>query len=221
MAEFAANLERYMDVILRVGVNLQPGQPVTADARGVPLEFADIVRLLARRAYDLGASSVKVTWTDPAVDRMWFERASSEALQTPSKAQVAMGQEFIDAHAAFISLIGADPDAFAGVDPARMGMAMQAQAIAASSIQQQISSNAIPWRSPLSRLQPGRARSFPTRRRTRCSPPSVTTSSMRPAWIRPIRWRHGKRTQQNWGIVWKRWIVRISPVCVIAVREPT
>jgi aminopeptidase len=145
MAEFAANLERYMDVILRIGVNLQPGQPVTIGGRGVPLEFADVVRLLARRAYDLGASSVKVTWTDPVVDRMWFERASTEALQTPSKAQVALGQEFIDDHAAFIGLIGADPDAFAGVDPARMGVAMQAQSIAASSVQQQLSANVIPW----------------------------------------------------------------------------
>jgi aminopeptidase len=146
MAEFAANLEQYMDVILRVGVNLQPGQPVTVGGgRGVPVEFADIARVLARRAYDLGASSVKITWTDPAVDRLWFERATDEALQSPSMAQVALAQEFIDAHAAFVGLIGADPDAFAGVDPARMGMAMKAQALASSSIQQQISSNVIPW----------------------------------------------------------------------------
>jgi aminopeptidase len=146
VAEFAASLERYMDVILRVGVNLQPGQPVTVGGgRGVPLEFADIVRLLARRAYDLGASNVNVTWTDPVVDRLWFERASLEALQTASKARVALGQEFIDDHAAFIGLIGADPDAFAGVDPARMGMAMKAQAIASSSIQKQIASGVVPW----------------------------------------------------------------------------
>src|SRR6476660_3485548 len=112
MTEFAANLERYMDIILRVGVNLQPGQPVTiGSGRGIPLEFADVVRVLARRAYDLGASSVTVTWTDPAVDRLWFERATPEALQTPSKARVALAQEFIDAHAAFVGLIGADPDA--------------------------------------------------------------------------------------------------------------
>jgi aminopeptidase len=146
VAEFAASLERYMDVILRVGVNLQPGQPVTVGGgRGVPLEFADIVRLLARRAYDLGASNVNVTWTDPVVDRLWFERASPEALQTASKARVALGQEFIDDHAAFIGLIGADPDAFAGVDPARLGVAMKAQAIASSSIQKQIASAVVPW----------------------------------------------------------------------------
>lgn len=146
MAEFAASLERYMDVILRVGVNLQPGQPVTiGGGRGVPLEFVDLVRVLTRQAYDLGASSVKVTWSDPVVDRLWFERATPEALQTPSQAQVALGQEFIDEHAAFIGLIGADPDAFAGVDPARMGMAMKAQAIASSSVQRQISSNVVPW----------------------------------------------------------------------------
>jgi aminopeptidase len=146
MTDFAANFERYMEVILRVGVNLQPGQPVTVGGgRGVPLEFADVVRLLTRRAYDLGASSVKVTWTDSVVDRLWFERATTEALQTPSKAQIALAQEFIDAHAALIGLIGADPDAFAGVDPVRMGTAMKAQAIASSSVQQQISSNVIPW----------------------------------------------------------------------------
>src|SRR5262245_24941262 len=146
MAEFAVNLERYMEVILRVGVNLQPGQSVViGGSRGVPLELADAVRLLTRQAYDLGACSVTVTWSDPAVDRLWVERATPDALQTPSKARVALGQEFIDDHAAFIHLIGIDPDAFAGIDPARMGMALKAQALAFSSIQQQISSCVIPW----------------------------------------------------------------------------
>jgi aminopeptidase len=79
------------------------------------------------------------------VDRLWFERATPAALQTPSKARVALGQEFIDDHAAFINLTGVDPDAFAGVDPARMGMAMKTQAIAFSSIQQQLGSGVIPW----------------------------------------------------------------------------
>jgi len=135
-----------MDVILRVGVNLQPGQTVTVGGgRGAPLELADVTRRLVRRAYDLGAGSVKVTWTDPVVDRLWLERASPEALQTPSKAQVALAQEFIDDHAAFVSLIGTDPDAFAGIDPARMGMAMQAQSVASAPAQQQISAGLVPW----------------------------------------------------------------------------
>jgi aminopeptidase len=150
MAEFAANferyLERYMEVILRVGVNLQPGQSVAiGGSRGVSLELADVARLLTQKAYDLGAGNVTVTWSDPAVDRLWFERATSEALQASPKARVALGQEFIDDHAALISLIGVDPDAFAGIDPARMGVAMKTQAIAFSSIQQQISSGVIPW----------------------------------------------------------------------------
>jgi aminopeptidase len=146
MAEFAEKLERYMEVILRVGVNLQPGQSVViGGARGVSLELADAVRLLTQRAYDLGAGSVTVTWSDPVVERLWFERATPEALQAPPKARVALGQEFIDDHAAFINLIGVDPDAFAGVDPTRMGMAMKTQAIAFSSILQQIGSGVIPW----------------------------------------------------------------------------
>jgi aminopeptidase len=70
---------------------------------------------------------------------------NTHSFVTPSKARVAQSPEFIDAHAAFIGLVGADPDAFAGVDPARMGLAMQAQAIASSFIQQQITSNVIPW----------------------------------------------------------------------------
>jgi aminopeptidase len=143
---FASLLGQYMDVILRVGVNLQPGQTVTVGGgRGAPLELADVTRQLVRRAYDLRAGNVKVTWTDPVVDRLWLERASPEALHTPSKAQVALAQEFIDDHAAFVSLIGTDPDAFAGIDPARMGMAMQAQSVASAPVQQQISAGLVPW----------------------------------------------------------------------------
>jgi aminopeptidase len=146
MAAFASTLERYIDVILRVGVNLQPGQTVRIGAgAGVPLELMEPVRQLTRRAYELGAGDAQAGWSDSLVDRLRLERASTQALEKASKAQVALAQEFIDEHAAFISLIGADPDAFAGVDPARMGMAMKAQAIASASVRRQLSANIVPW----------------------------------------------------------------------------
>ena len=59
-------LATYADVLLRVGVNLQPSQSLMIRAQ---VEAAPLVRLLAERAYGLGAPPVQVPWGDEAVTR--------------------------------------------------------------------------------------------------------------------------------------------------------
>ncbi|HEX9069657.1 MAG TPA: aminopeptidase [Ktedonobacterales bacterium] len=146
MSDFDTQLDNYMEIILRVGLNLQPGQTLRIGAGGgVALDHAAQVRQLARKAYDLGAGNVQVTWRDLETQRMWFERASAQALESFSSAQVQVEQELIDQHAAMASLAGADPDAFATVDAARMGVAMKAQGIAMRPVSAQIMAGRVPW----------------------------------------------------------------------------
>src|SRR5262249_16944844 len=54
--DFDRTLERYADLLLRVGVNLQPGQTLVIGAPSIGLiDIADFIRRLAGRAWDLGA----------------------------------------------------------------------------------------------------------------------------------------------------------------------
>ncbi|KKM82335.1 hypothetical protein LCGC14_1320700, partial [marine sediment metagenome] len=69
-SEFKQNLEKYVEVILKVGLNLQKGQRLLIlSMRGTPLlELAPFVELVTKKAYQMGAKFVEVIWNDPQLD---------------------------------------------------------------------------------------------------------------------------------------------------------
>lgn len=67
--EFEQNLDKYTEVIVRVGLNLQPGQRLQIGMPlmgvcGTPLELSPLVRLIVTKAYQVGARLVDVMWND-------------------------------------------------------------------------------------------------------------------------------------------------------------
>ena len=59
MADRTKQFEKYADLIVKVGANVQPGQEVFLISS---IELAPLVRLVASKAYDAGASNVHVDW---------------------------------------------------------------------------------------------------------------------------------------------------------------
>jgi len=57
-------LERYAELAVRVGANVQPGQEVFVHPM---VEHADLGRALVRKAYEAGASYVHVVYRDDHV----------------------------------------------------------------------------------------------------------------------------------------------------------
>ena len=75
-------LERYAELIVRVGVNLQPGQTLFVNAQ---VEHVELVRALARAGYRAGARYVDVRYADQHVRRAMIEHAADEVLtDTPA-----------------------------------------------------------------------------------------------------------------------------------------
>ena len=70
-------LERYAELAVRVGANVQPGQEVFV--RGL-VEHAELVRALTRQAYLAGATYVNVLYGDEHVRRAMIEHGPDEAL---------------------------------------------------------------------------------------------------------------------------------------------
>jgi aminopeptidase len=90
---FERNLERYAEVIIKIGVNVQPGQRVLI----MPwVENADFVRILTEQAYKAGASFVDVLWEDELLSLTRFEHAPRESFNLhsdwPSAAIVEAGE---------------------------------------------------------------------------------------------------------------------------------
>src|SRR4051794_37120196 len=109
-------LERYAELLVRVGANVQPGQEVVILAAP---EHADTVRAVARAAYRAGARRVLPWYRDPHVRRALIEFGPE---QVPGTARYLL--EWIDTWdegTALVSLSGdPSPGLFDDLDPARV-----------------------------------------------------------------------------------------------------
>ena len=110
-------LERFAELVVRVGVNVQPGQDV--HVAGL-VEHAPIARAIAEQAYRAGARRVAVTYDDLHVRRAAIEHAPEEALGTAYAYELAQLREWGELGTALVYLTG-NPDAsiLGDLDPRR------------------------------------------------------------------------------------------------------
>ncbi len=114
-------VERYAELAVRVGANVQPGQLVDVVAR---IEHAEVARAVARASYAAGAAYVDVHYSDQHVRRALIELAPDDVLAwTPPwilKRAKTVGEE----RAAVVALTGdAEPDLLADLPGERVGRA--------------------------------------------------------------------------------------------------
>jgi aminopeptidase len=112
-------LDRYADLIVGFGANVQPDQVVAVEG---PLESAPLIRRIARRAYDRGARYVDVVYFDAAVKRIRNESAPEDSL---AWVPPWLGRRMLDLgelEAARIVLTpSVPPGLLNGIEPARAG----------------------------------------------------------------------------------------------------
>jgi aminopeptidase len=111
-------IERFADLVVRAGVNVQPGQGVVLRADTAHL---DIVRAITRRAYEVGAAWVEPLWTDGPMRRAAVDHVPVEELSRSRDWVLARTREWAEQNACSIALLGdPDPHQFDGADPARV-----------------------------------------------------------------------------------------------------
>ena len=72
---FAAKLNEYAELLIKVGMNLQKGQ--TAIIRP-SVDCAEFARMLVENAYKAGARDVIVEWSDTKMDRLRYMYAEDQ-----------------------------------------------------------------------------------------------------------------------------------------------
>jgi aminopeptidase len=114
-------LERYAELAVRVGANVEEGQIVTV---GALVEHASFARAVARAAYEAGARYVEISYRDQHVRRAMIELGPEETLTWSPPWMVDRMEELGEGHAAMIALTGdPEPDLLADLDPERVGRA--------------------------------------------------------------------------------------------------
>ncbi|GAA2725524.1 aminopeptidase [Cellulomonas aerilata] len=113
-----ALVEAYAGLVVRVGVNLQPGQRLVV--RGM-VEHAPVARAVAAAAYRAGASHVTVLYVDQHLHRLAVEHAPQDRLGRSLPSELAWVRALRPDGAALVTLTGnPNPDVMTGADPARL-----------------------------------------------------------------------------------------------------
>jgi aminopeptidase len=111
-------IERFADLVVRAGVNVQPGQGVVLRSDTAHLEIA---RAVTEAAYAAGAAWVEPVFTDGPMRRSAVEHASVEQLSASRPWALARIEQWRREGAASIGLLGdADPHLLEGADPAKV-----------------------------------------------------------------------------------------------------
>ncbi len=131
MKSFEDKLNEYAELIVKVGVNLQEGQPLVIRA---PIEGADFVRIVSKKAYEYGASDIHVSWSDDYLTRLKFENAPMHVFEDYPAWKADSEEYYAKKGAAFISIKSADPNLLKGIDPKKISTFNKAGAIATKHI---------------------------------------------------------------------------------------
>jgi aminopeptidase len=118
---FEKKLEAYAELILKVGLNFQPGQRLLIGVpvynTGVPLEAAPLVRLLVAKAYQMGARYVDVIWGDDEILVARFINAQPNTFNEYPSWKANLLLDYVQQGDAILTVLGNDPDLLRDQDP--------------------------------------------------------------------------------------------------------
>ncbi len=117
MAQFEMYLDRYAELAVKSGVNLQEGQILHISA---PIGSADYVRQVVKKAYEVGASDVVIDWSDETVTRTRYELAPHSTFETYPEWEIQKMEALVKKEAAFMTIFSQNPDLLTGIDPERV-----------------------------------------------------------------------------------------------------
>ncbi len=141
-------LQKYAEAIVKVGLNIRAGQRLIitlAATRGVPYQFAPLVREVAKAAYAVGAKYVEVLWSDEEMMRLRVQNAPRDSYDEYPTWQVDAVMKMIENGDALLSINGSNPDLLGGLDPEIVGAMQRTHLNHYSRVGERVTTNAVNW----------------------------------------------------------------------------
>ncbi len=127
MKNFQTKLSYYAKLIVKVGINVQKGEPLVISS---PIEGIEFTRLLAKHAYEAGASEVHVNWNDEVLTRLKYENAPMEIFENYPLWHAEGLEDYAKRGAGFISISAQDPELLKGIDSKKIAAANKSSSMA-------------------------------------------------------------------------------------------
>jgi aminopeptidase len=122
MSKDMATLQQlYAEVIVKIGLNIQPGQRLLIGApilwvSGAPIQSAFFIDMIAAEAYKAGASLVDVIWNDDDFQLTRFRHAPKDSFSQYPQWQVDAAMDYAEKGDALLFIFSETPDLFKDQD---------------------------------------------------------------------------------------------------------
>lgn len=142
LSDFNELLKKYARLIAETGVATEKGHTVVLQ---ISVDQAPLARLITQKAYKLGAAEVIVQWTDDQIQREFLLHAATDRIENVPQSKIDQADEWLEKGASRISVVSADPDAFAGVDSQRVASYQAAAGKALMNLRKATQANKVSW----------------------------------------------------------------------------
>lgn len=140
MKNFDENLEKYAELIVKVGLNLKKGDNLQI---GFNIWGLDLARKVAEKAYEVGVKDVVLNFNDEKITRSFLEKADDVSDYPKFKADY---MEQLSEHKYHrLAIIAADPSNLKGIDPERIAASSKAAGMALKKVQEMSMQNFVKW----------------------------------------------------------------------------
>lgn len=114
---FEKTLDKYAELAIKVGMNVQTGETLLVRS---PIDCADFVRKAVKYAYECGAKHVYVEWSDDECTKLTYNLAPDESFNEYPSWQSDKYTQIAKEGGSFLTVVAQDPDLLKGVDPERI-----------------------------------------------------------------------------------------------------
>lgn len=140
--EFTTAIQKYADVVVRIGLNLRAGQRlfILAGIFDYPL-----ARSVAASAYQAGARLVDIVWVDDEISHIHLKNCPEDALEEIPNWMSNAALEFVENGDALLSIVSRNPEILSDVDPERVSKFQTADLKKWEKFYDYIMSDAVNW----------------------------------------------------------------------------
>ena len=135
-------LNKYAQVIVRVGVNIAPGDVFVVAA---DINARDLARELVAEGYRAGAERVVVLWRDEQVTKLDYTLGEGRKMIAPEHWEIVCREEMAERKVAYANILSSDPELLADVDPKLLAEAGRASHKAFAKFSDATRNNHVRW----------------------------------------------------------------------------
>src|SRR5699024_4504996 len=139
---FNKKLDKYAQLIVEVGVNVQQSHTVVLQ---ISVDQAPLARLITKKAYELKAAQVIVKWSDEIIQKEFLTHACFARLENIPQYRIDETEDWIAKKASRISVISEDPQSLADIDNKRIATYQKANGKALLKLRKATQANEGSW----------------------------------------------------------------------------